>query len=76
VENFSMGTPLTRASADQYGSIPCGDVTGMSRVVKAVARPPGSNRFGYFGRGPGTDFASYTIGDGNPQGLVEATGGL
>jgi hypothetical protein len=66
----------TQAAADQYGSIPCGNVIGMRRTINAVAPPPGTNRFGYFGRGPGTDFASYKIGDGNPPGLVEASGGL
>ena len=66
----------TKAAADRYGSIPCGDVTGTSRGINAVAPPPGTNRFGYFGRGQGTGFASYKIGNGNPTGLVEAAGGL
>jgi hypothetical protein len=61
------------AALDWFGGGPVGYVIGSARGVK-ITKP--CAHLGYFGRGTGTDFASYKIGQGDPGTLAEAIGGL
>jgi hypothetical protein len=62
-----------KAGLDWFGGGPVGTVTGSARGVSITKS---AAHLGYFGRGAGTDFASYKIGQGDPAGLSEAIGGL
>ncbi|HEV8679807.1 MAG TPA: hypothetical protein VGQ90_10565 [Stellaceae bacterium] len=73
--------------ADMYWFIagPYGSVVGKDGGIPNTARRGGtidekvndkSMQPGFFGRGAGTNFESYKIGQGEPVNLVEASGGL
>jgi len=66
----------TRAALTRHyqARVPLGHVIGEREGIRetTVDRP----RVSYFGRRAGTEFGDYEIGRGNPEGLVEAVGGL